>query len=604
MSLRIEDYALIGDCQTAALVGRDGSIDWLCAPRFDSAAFFASLLGDAGNGRWRIAPERVAGIVEVEATRSYDDHTLILETFFETPTGKVTVIDFMPPRPDGALHVVRIVEGREGSVAMRSEMAVRFNYGRTTPWVVQLPDGTNGIRAIAGPDMLTLRTSVPLRGEDMQTIAQFDVKAGDRIAFVLTHTASHLPLPAPLDAEAALKDTAAFWEKWGERPLDAGPYTDIVKRSLMVLKALTYLPTGGIVAAPTTSLPEKIGGVRNWDYRYCWLRDADDDAVRADERRLLRGSARLADVARARRSPATPRRLQHHVRPRRRATRLEEWERRPRSPGYEHSQPVRVGNAAVKPAAARRLRPGDGRRSTTRDSAASTTTATIWPFQLQDARVRSTTIWQRAGPEHLGDRAAVPQQFTFSKIIGVDAAYRPRRSGRPKSFKLEATARSSGVRWPTADPRRGLREELRRRPRNAFVQSLRFERARCQPAADAGHAASCRTTDPRVIGTVSRDRARARSSTGFVLRYRTVEGTRRPAGRRRRVPRVQLLARRQPADAGTDRRGHGACSNACWRSRTTSDCSPRNTIRNREAPARQLPAGVLARGDDQLGARR
>ena len=266
MTLRIEDYALIGDCKTAALVGRDGSIDWLCWPRFDSAACFAALLGNADNGRWLIAPKDSP----LGATRHYRPGTLVLETEFQTETGSAAVIDFMPPA-DGA-DLVRIVVGRSGRVVFKTELAVRFNYGAAVRWVNRLDDGS--INAIAGPERILLRTLVALYGEDLTTVGEFAVEAGQSIPFVLSYGASFQSPPPAIDAFDALARTEAFWRQWSDRCSDVGPWTEAVKRSLITLKALTYAPTGGIVAAATTSLPERLGGVRNWDYRYCWLRDA------------------------------------------------------------------------------------------------------------------------------------------------------------------------------------------------------------------------------------------------------------------------------------------------------------------------------------------
>ncbi len=268
-ALAIEDYALIGDCATAALVGRNGSIDWLCLPRFDSAACFAALLGSPENGRFLIAPQRPAG----PATRRYRDGSLVLETLFRTEDGgAVALIDFMVPGADNT-SLVRIVEGRGGSVRMRMELSIRFDYGLTIPWVTKRLGG-NGIVAIAGPEMLVLRTPVPLEGREMQTVADFVVREGERVHFVLTHGPSHHKLPTSPDPDDALYDTEAHWAAWSGACGYEGPHADAVRRSLLVLKALTFTATGGIVAAPTTSLPERLGGMRNWDYRFCWLRDA------------------------------------------------------------------------------------------------------------------------------------------------------------------------------------------------------------------------------------------------------------------------------------------------------------------------------------------
>ena len=266
MSALIEDYGLIGDLQSAALVSRHGCIDWLCLPRFDSGAIFASLLGTAENGHWTLQPEgefRSPG-------RRYRGDTLVLETELETATGAVRLIDFMPPRetkPD----VVRIVEGIRGRVEMRMELVLRFDYGSIVPWVRNLE---GALVAIAGPDAVTVRTPVELEGRNLHTYGSFAVSEGDRVPFVLTWCPSNQPLPEAIDAERALEDTLSFWDEWAATCRFQGRWHDAVHRSLLTLKAMIYAPTGGIVAAPTTSLPEAIGGVRNWDYRYCWLRDA------------------------------------------------------------------------------------------------------------------------------------------------------------------------------------------------------------------------------------------------------------------------------------------------------------------------------------------
>ncbi len=337
MASRIEDYALIGDLQTCALVARDGSIDWLCVPRFDSPACFAALLGTPDHGRWKLAPREPVVAVE----RRYRDDTLILETTFETASGRVRVVDFMPVRDD-AIDVMRIVEGVEGRVPMRMDFAIRFDYGSIVPWVRAL-DG--GIRAIAGPDTVYLRADVPLRGEDFTTVAEFEVGAGDRVAFDLTWMPGHDPHPPRADPRASLVELDKFWREWSSRCTYEGRWRDAVMRSLITLKALTYAPTGGIVAAATTSLPEQIGGVRNWDYRLCWLRDATF-AIYA----LLGGGYTEEAIAwrewLVRAAAGLPEELQimYSIRGERHLTELEiEW-----LPGYEGSKPVRVGNAAFK----------------------------------------------------------------------------------------------------------------------------------------------------------------------------------------------------------------------------------------------------------------
>ncbi|GAB3213232.1 Glucoamylase (glucan-1,4-alpha-glucosidase), GH15 family [Marinactinospora thermotolerans DSM 45154] len=333
----IEDYALIGDMQTAALVGRDGSIDWLCLPHFDSPACFAAVLGDEQNGNWWIRP----ATAEPRATRRrYRPETLILETEWDTPEGTVRIIDFMPPR-GGAPHIVRIVEGVRGTVRMSTSLRLRFDYGNVVPWIHR--NGTEVV-AVAGPDSVWISSPVPLEGHNFTHDATFVVSAGQRIPFVMTWHPSHVEESDHLDAEKALSRTERFWHEWVEKCTYEGDYRDAVIRSLITLKALTYQPTGGIVAAPTTSLPEDIGGVRNWDYRYCWLRDATitlealirsgyTDEAQAWREWLVRAVA------------GEPQHMQimYGVRGERR---LAEWEAE-WLPGYENSRPVRIGNAAV-----------------------------------------------------------------------------------------------------------------------------------------------------------------------------------------------------------------------------------------------------------------
>jgi GH15 family glucan-1,4-alpha-glucosidase len=336
--LRIEDYALIGDCETAALVGRDGSIDWLCWPRFDSGACFSALLGTPEHGRWLIAPH--GDPAEARVTRRYRPGTLILETEFETAEGAVTLTDFMPLRGQ-ASDLVRIVAGRRGRVRMRTELVLRFGYGSIVPWVTRLDDRT--LRAVGGPDMVVLHTPTPLHGEGLHTVGDFEVAAGQSLPFYLTYAPSHHPVPDPIDPEAALRDTERFWREWSDRCRDTGEWSEAVRRSLVTLKALTYRPTGGIVAAPTTSLPELIGGPRNWDYRFCWVRDATltlmalmnagyYDEAGAWRDWLLRAVAGSPEQMQIMYGIAGERRLS-------------EWEV-PWLPGYEDSRPVRIGNAA------------------------------------------------------------------------------------------------------------------------------------------------------------------------------------------------------------------------------------------------------------------
>ena len=335
--LPIEDYALIGDCNTCALVGRNGSIDWLCWPRFDSAACFAALLGSPDNGRWLLAPAgEVTGVA-----RSYRGKGLVLETVFTTATGSAAVIDFMVMQA-GHSSVVRIVEGRSGHVDFAMDMALRFDYGSSVPWVIR-EEGRHALVAIAGPELAVFRTTAEFEGRDFRTAAEFTVTAGQRLPFVLSHGPSHLPAPPGIDAESALALTEKTWADWSARCQYKGRYAEAVMSSLRVLKALTYAPTGGIAAAATTSLPEQLGGSRNWDYRYCWLRDATltlfslmhagyyEEAVSWRDwlHRSLAGSPQQIQIM-------------YGISGERR---LAEWEV-PWLPGYQGASPVRIGNAA------------------------------------------------------------------------------------------------------------------------------------------------------------------------------------------------------------------------------------------------------------------
>ncbi len=363
MTNPIEDYALIGDLHTAALVGLDGSIDWLCLPHFDDAACFAALLHDQSAGRWQIAP---SGAVRA-TSRRYEDDTLVLRTRWETPTGVVEVVDLMPPRSEAA-DVVRIVQGIEGSVEMHHHLRLRFDYGRVKPWVRtgELPDGiphsddepapdvvdadpavrsSRLVSAIAGPDAVWMHAGVPLHREDDELVATFTVRAGDQVPFVLTHQQSHLPPPVSAEPFEALESTRDFWSSWIAQCTYEGRWAPEVRRSLMLLKALTFAPTGGIVAAATTSLPEEIGGVRNWDYRYCWLRDATFtlqaflgtgyvDEAQAWRDWLLRAVAG---------DPAELQIMYGLDGARRLSETTLDW-----LDGYEGSRPVRIGNGAAE----------------------------------------------------------------------------------------------------------------------------------------------------------------------------------------------------------------------------------------------------------------
>ncbi|HEY8581247.1 MAG TPA: glycoside hydrolase family 15 protein [Beijerinckiaceae bacterium] len=334
---RIEDYALIGDCETAALIGRDGSIDWLCWPRFDSGACFAALLGDRSNGRFRIHPVDA----HASSARAYRPDTLILETRYTTATGEALVIDFMPLR-DRNSDVMRLVRGVSGEVAFCAEFVLRFDYGSITPWMNRLEDG--GLRAVGGPDCVVLRTTARLEPHGPAHTAEFAVRAGEEVAFELAWGPSHLPPPPSVEPARALRETEEFWRAWSSRCADAGPYTDVVRRSLITLKALTYAPTGGIVAAPTTSLPEQPGGERNWDYRYCWLRDATFTLIALMDAGYYDEAAAWRDwLYRAVAGDPSQLQIMYGIAGERRLT---EWSI-PWLSGFGGARPVRIGNGAA-----------------------------------------------------------------------------------------------------------------------------------------------------------------------------------------------------------------------------------------------------------------
>jgi GH15 family glucan-1,4-alpha-glucosidase len=500
---RIEDYAIIGDLHTAALIGADGSIDWLCLPHFDSPACFAALLDSSKAGRWLLAPATGGA----STTRRYRQGTLILETEWESAGGRVRVTDFMPPR-DEVVDMVRIVEGLRGSVRMRGELVLRFDYGRVVPWVRR---DKRGIRAVAGPDAAYLATRAPMRGQDLRTVSEFTVHAGERVPFVLTWTPSHLPRPRAVNAESALADTEEFWTKWSGRCQAAGRYTEAVQRSAITLKALTYAPTGGIVAAATTSLPEQIGGPRNWDYRYCWLRDATltlqsllaagyTDEAAAWREWLLRAVA--GDPAELQ--------IMYGITGKRRLPETElTW-----LAGYENSSPVRVGNAAADQLQLDVWGEVLDGLSLTRN-ALLTTVDDSWDLQshlmehLEGAwNQPDNGLWEMRGPR---------RHFTHSKVMAWVAADRMvkgvRDSGLPgPADRWAALAETIHVEVMT----RGFNTEL-----NTFTQSydstdldaslLLIPRVGFLPP-----------HDPRVIGTIEAIQANL-TEDGFVLRYRSQE---------------------------------------------------------------------------------
>ena len=501
MAERIEDYALIGDCETAVLVSRRGSIDWLCWPRFDSDACFAALLGTREHGRWLISPRDPASRI----SRRYRGDTLILETTFETDDGVVKLTDFMPLR-DGSSDIIRIVTGERGRVTMHTEIILRFGYGAIVPWVTRLPDG--GIRAIAGPDMVLLCSSVELRGENLTTVGEFAVSAGETASFVLTYAPSHLPTPPPVDPERALAATEIFWRDWSER-CRGKRYPEPVVRSLITLKALTYAPTGGIVAAPTTSLPEHLGGIRNWDYRFCWLRDATltllalMNADYYQEAHDWRGWL-------ARAVAGSPEQIQimYGIAGERRLT---EWEV-PWLPGYENSRPVRIGNNAHSQLqldvygevmdAFHQARLGGLAAS---DSGWDLQTAVL--RRLESAWLEpDESIWEVRGPR---------RHFTYSKVMAWVAFDRAIKSA--EKFALPGPVE----RWRHLRDR--IHDEVCERGYNAelgsFVQAFDGKELDASLLLLAG-VGFLSPQDPRFRGTVEAIERRLMVD-GFVLRYAT-----------------------------------------------------------------------------------
>jgi GH15 family glucan-1,4-alpha-glucosidase len=497
--MRIEDYALIGDLQTAALVSRDGSIDWCCFPRFDSGACFAALLGTADHGRWLLAPKDQIR----RCTRRYRHDTLILESVFETNSGAVRAIDFMPPRGEAA-DIVRIVEGLDGEVSMCSTLIIRFDYGSIVPWVRRVDES---LIATAGPDALCLRTPVEVHGENLTSVSDFVLRPGERVPFVLTWFPSHRPPPDEIDPEQALDDAEEYWNEWASKCDQGGRYHDEIHQSLLVLKALTFGPTGGIVAAPTTSLPELVGGVRNWDYRFCWLRDAtltllamlqagySDEAV-SWRRWLLRAVAgNPADVQ-----------IMYGIAGERRLEERElDW-----LPGYESSQPVRIGNAASEQLQLDVYGEVLEALYQTRKHGAEPDD-NVWSLQLKllewletGWRRKDSGIWEARGPE---------RHFTHSKVMAWLAFDRAVRY--VEEFEREGPA----DRW------RSIREEIRSEilerawceEKQAFAQSYDSDRLDAvlllMPLVGFLPA-----DDPRMVSTTEAIR-RELSVDGLLLRY-------------------------------------------------------------------------------------
>jgi GH15 family glucan-1,4-alpha-glucosidase len=498
---RVEDYCLIGDCETGALVSREGSIDWLCWPSFSSGACFAALLGTKDHGFWKIAPKGRVKTVR----RRYEERTLVVETTFETAKGEVRVTDFMPPRGDNS-DVVRIVRGVRGRVAMRMDLAIRFDFGRTIPWVTSKG---HDWQAIAGPDRIVLRTKAPLRGEGMTTVSEFTVEAGETATFTLTYGSSLDEMPPRINARKALGETRQFWREWAQRNSYRGAYADAVERSLITLKALTYRPSGGIVAAVTASLPEEIGGARNWDYRFCWLRDTAftllvlmqagyvDEAI-AWRQWLLRAAAGAPDQIQTIYGIEGERQITEWV---------VDW-----LPGYEGSSPVRIGNGAAEQfqldvygevAAALLRTPEAG--DDIRVSAAS----------LQGALINHLCdVWQEPD-EGIWETRGGRKHFTHSKVmawVALDRAikYYERHDGKGdiKRWKRERERIHREV------CSKGFNKKM-----NSFVQSYGSKQldASCLRIALVGFLPP---DDPRIRGTVEAIERRLMRD-GLVRRYNT-----------------------------------------------------------------------------------
>jgi len=502
----IEDYAIVGNCETVALVSRDGSIDWLCAPRFDSAACFAALLGDSSHGRWLIAP--AGAVTRVE--RRYRGDTLILETLFESADGAVCVIDFMARRP-GVSDLVRVVRGIRGKVAMRTELIVRFEYGSIIPWVSRQEDGR--LQCTAGPDRLVLETSVPIRGEDFRTLGEFEVSAGDEIGFALSWTLSFRAVPEPVRALESLAQVESFWTDWTATYKPKGEWSDTILRSLLTLKSLAHWETGGIIAAATTSLPEKLRGTRNWDYRFCWLRDATFtlyaligsgflDEAKAWREWLLRAVAGSPDDLQIMYGIAGERRLIEYELP---------W-----LPGYEGAGPVRVGNAAAAQVQLDVYGEVMGALYVARCAGLAANEAS---WALECALIgHLEKIWDQPD-EGIWEVRGGRRHFTHSKVMAWVAFDRAVRSA--EEFKLEGPL----DRW------RLVRDTIHRQvctrgfdsAQNSFVQSYGVT------ALDASllmipKVGFLPATDARVRGTVAAIEKNLLRN-GLVVRYRTEAGT-------------------------------------------------------------------------------
>ncbi len=500
----IEDYAMIGDTETIALVSNDGSIDWFCAPRFDSAASFARLLGDSNNGFWKISPEGGGRAVR----RTYREGTLVLETEFETPTGTVRITDCMPVR-DRNVNIIRRVEGLRGTVEMRMELAIRFDYGSVIPWVRRLDDQEV---AIAGPEALALSTPIKIRGERFKSVATFTVNEGDQVPFVLTWFPSHHVLPKPLDVNKEIAKTDAWWKSWSSQSTYTGKWAELVQRSAITLKALTYEPTGGIIAAGTTSLPEWIGSVRNWDYRYCWLRDATFSLYalmslgyrhEAEKWRdwLLRAVAGAPDKIQIMYGAAGERRLEEYE---------VDW-----LSGYENSTPVRVGNAAANQFQLDVYgEVFDAMHQTVKVGLLPS--PTLWPLLLATLGFVEE-VWKEPDDgiwEMRGER----KHFTHSKVMAWVAFDRAIKSTKARELPVDV------------EPWVVIRDQIHAqvcekgfdKERNTFVQSYGSTHldASCLMLALVGFLPA---TDPRIVGTADAI-AKELMVDGFVQRYKSDSG--------------------------------------------------------------------------------
>src|ERR1700683_285841 len=501
MALAIEDYALIGDCETAALVGKDGSIDWLCLPRFDSDACFAALLGKPENGRWQIRPRGKAKVM-----REYQDGTLILETHFATKNGAVTIIDFMPVRKKHP-GIIRIVRGDRGTVRMQMELVIRVEYGRSVPWVTHTANKT--LLAKAGPHLIALRSSVPVRGENFRTVSEFTVKRGSTVRFELQHGGSFEKPPEGLNTKKELRKAQLRWRKWSARCTYHGAYADIVQRSLITLKALSYFPSGGILAAPTTSLPEQPGGQRNWDYRYCWLRDATFTLLALIHAGYHKEARQWRDWL-ARSVAGSPEQIQvmYGIGGERR---LPEWEV-PWLGGYQGASPVRVGNAASRQV---QLDLYGELADVLHHARGSSLTKGHPDFQMLIVLLEHLEkIWRH--PDHGIWEVRGPRlQFTHSKVMAWLAF--DRAIGSSEKFRIGGPVKKwRKIRKQIYDDvmRNGFNRRLK-----AFVQSYRSAEldASLLMLPLVGFIPA---TDPRMVGTVAAIE-KGLMQDGLVLRYRT-----------------------------------------------------------------------------------